>query len=475
MYDEVDLDALAELQAANLRADYGLFCEAALAPFGQRPARHHRVMIKHLQDVADGKTRRLLIMMPPGSAKSTYSSILFPPWLMAQKSVDCVITASANADLATGFLGKAFRVATSMKEALGYDFAQARVDYWRTTNGDKELRSFGAKADTAGRRADVALIDDPIGSWKDANSDVERNQIWDWYRGDIINRLKPGGRVVLIMTHWHQDDPAGRVLEAMRAGGEQWTVVSMQAIYDGTDPDPLGREIGEPLWPEWESIEEVSAKRIAIGEAMFAALHQQNPTPPGGLMFMIDRLKVVDAVPSGGTQRRTVRRWDIAATEKTAAGRPDWTVGVKLTQVDSHYYIEDVVRGQWSPAQMKEMLRMTAEADGRAVTIGLPQDPGASGKIVLSDLTAMLAGFVVRGERETGSKVERAMPIASQVEAGNVSMVRAPWNDAFKFELGAFPGGKHDDQVDAFSGAAALLFEKPKLATKYVHIPWGSR
>jgi predicted phage terminase large subunit-like protein len=469
---DVYFDGIGDVQADLIRASYRRFCEAALKPLGQAPARHHKVMIRALQGVGERKKRRVLIKMPPNSAKTTYSTIMFPPWLLAQPWVNHIITASANGDLANSFLAKSLDVANRMKDALGYDFAQCRSDYWKTSTG-KELAAFGAGADTAGRRADAVLIDDPFGSWRDANSKAERDRIDDWYRGDIINRLNPGGAVILVMTHWNKDDQAGRLIERMNEGGEHWDVISMQAIYDGTEPDPLGRNIGEVLWPERFPLAEVLAKRAEIGEAMFAALHQQNPIPPGGLMFAIDKLQTIDALPPlfqpappgafnpgpqpGAPKRRTVRYWDIAMTEAAGDARPDWTVGLKLTEINKKWIIEDVRRLQKSRAGVEKAILDTARADGRGVQIGLPQDPGAAGKFMSSTLVAMLAGFNVRADRELGKKAERALPVAAQVENGNIAMVKAPWNDVFRTELAVFPGGRNDDQVDALAGAFRIL------------------
>ena len=175
-----------------------------------------------------------------------------------------------------------------------------------------------------------------------------------------------------------------------------------------------------------------------------------------------------------------VRAWDLAATEAgavTGGGRrvgvadPDWTVGVKLGRITTgRYVVLDVVRFRGGPEVVERTIRQTAAADGRAVAIGLPEDPGQAGKSQVSYYTAQLAGYVVESSRESGSKVTRAGPVASQCNAGNLGIMRAPWNAAFVDEMRNFPAGKWDDQVDALSRAftMAMLAMKP---TEARHIP----
>ena len=130
----IDTDGLAALQADLLCGDFNLYAQTALAPLNQRPARHHVYLNRKLQDLAEGKIDRLMVLMPPGSAKSTYCTILYPSWALKQPSIETMIQASASANLAEGFMGKAHRVAQSMEDVLRYQFLQARAYYWRTTD-----------------------------------------------------------------------------------------------------------------------------------------------------------------------------------------------------------------------------------------------------------------------------------------------------------------------------------------------------
>lgn len=174
--------------------------------------------------------------------------------------------------------------------------------------------------------------------------------------------------------------------------------------------------------------------------------------PAAGLLFRRGWFRFVDAAPQRVAAR--VRRWDLASTENGG----DWTIGVKMSRVfDRTYVLEDVVRVRQRPAGVEATVRATAEADGHEVAVALAEDPGQAGKAQSASYAKLLQGFNVRFERETGDKVTRAKPFSAQCEAGNVAMVRAPWNEPVLQCLEAFPEGQHDDDVDAGSGAFNAL------------------
>lgn len=146
-----------------------------------------------------------------------------------------------------------------------------------------------------------------------------------------------------------------------------------------------------------------------------------------------------------------VRYWDLAAS---STGEGDWTVGVRMMLSETGlFYVEDVIRGQWTPLERDQVILQTAKMDGQDVRIRIEQEPGSSGKSLSDALVRMLAGYSVDVDRVTGDKVTRAQPLAAQVQAGNVKLVKGEWNRAFLDELHAFPEGAHDDQVDGASGA----------------------
>jgi len=184
----------------------------------------------------------------------------------------------------------------------------------------------------------------------------------------------------------------------------------------------------------------------------------------GGALAERSWFDIVDVAPSDAHRARF---WDFAATEKKAAKEdPDYTAGGKVALKDGIYYIEHIIKGQWRAHDIEKFIRRTADEDGSGTWIGVEQEPGASGKILVAHYVRVLAGFHCEGYRPTGDKVARAMPWFGQAKAGNVKLVRGPWNEAFLDEVEEFPLGKHDDQVDAVSGGFGMLLEhKPAFYT----------
>lgn len=155
-----------------------------------------------------------------------------------------------------------------------------------------------------------------------------------------------------------------------------------------------------------------------------------------------------------------MRAWDLAATLAEDGRDPDWTVGLRLRRETSgRFVVEDVVRLRGTPHVVEQAIASTAERDGRSVTVALPQDPGQAGRAQVLYLSRSLAGYHVTASAESGAKTIRALPVASQVEAGNLVIVGGPWNSAFVEELRDFPNGAKDDQVDALARAFAHLVE----------------
>ena len=216
------------------------WAELVLGQLEQTPAPHHRKLIAALDDVSRGETDRLMVLMPPGSAKSTYVSVLFPAWYLARHPRAALIMACHTDGLASHFGRRARALVQEHSAVLGYRLAadERAANCWRTSRGG-EYFGAGIRGPIAGRRADLAIIDDPIKSWAEADSPMSREHAWEWYRSDLLPRLKPRGRVVLVMTRWHQDDLGGRILET-EAG---WTVLRLPAL--AVPPDALGRAEGE--------------------------------------------------------------------------------------------------------------------------------------------------------------------------------------------------------------------------------------
>lgn len=449
----------------RLRSSLPDWCEHVLEPQGLAPARHHRLVISALEGLGAAGSRRLMVLMPPGSAKSTYTSMLFPPWWMSRHAGGHVLAVSHTEGLAEHF-GRAVRGLIGTHGArLGLRLAgdNRAAGRFSTSTGGTYF-ACGVHGAITGRRADLAIIDDPVRSVLEAENARARDRLLEWYRSELITRMKPGGCIVLAMTRWHTDDIAGVL---MRQGG--WQVLRLPALAEADDP--LGRAPGAVLWPEWEDAAAIADKREVVGEHAFAAMFQQDPRPPARRFFDVSRMKVVTEPRAG----RQVRAWDFAAGTD-ARFDPDWTVGM-LVSADAKglHCIEDVRRVRVGPGELAGLVAAVAREDGRRVAVSMPQDPGQAGLHQTTYLTNVLAGYAVESSRETGAKTTRAMPVASLLEADGLSMVAAVWNRPLLDEMAAFPGGRKDDQIDALSRACAFLGAGTARSATFRQIAFGER
>jgi predicted phage terminase large subunit-like protein len=260
------------------------------------------------------------------------------------------------------------------------------------------------------------------------------------------------------MFHRYQEyDLAGWLMEQEP---DEWELIRYSAVADGqyrhpvTDrlyDDPLGRKEGEKLS---ERFSDAWIKSQQQNSFVWLSQFQGRPTAKGGLFFKSEWFEILGAVPAD-CQR--VRYWDKAGADE---GKGDFTVGVLMAK-DSRgfFYVEDVVRGQWTAHPRNEMIKQTAELDRQKygyVQIIIEQPPGL-GKESTDEIVRQLAGFSVYADPVRGDKSERAEPFKAQCEAGNVKLIRSEWNRKYLDELCAFPAGKNDDQIDASSGAFRKL------------------
>jgi predicted phage terminase large subunit-like protein len=443
------------------------WAKTALEPWGHTLAKHHLLLIEHLEKLATGEIDRLMVLMPPGSGKSSYASRIFPAWWLHRFPMSAIIAASHTADLAKHHGRHLRNMIAEHKRTLGYGLAKDNHAAWRFDTTERgEYFATGLDGPITGRRADLVVIDDPVKNRAEAESKLHRDHAWDWYRSDLVSRLKPRGRIALIMTRWHEDDLGGRLLDS----GDNWQTLSLPALAG--ENDPLGRSPGEPLWPENEDLAALERKRNTVSAHDWQAQYQQDPRPNVGALFKTMQITILEAAPTGLTM---ARGWDLAATSAAEGGNPDWTVGVKLgREAAGRSIVLDVVRLRGGPHEVTQAILNTARQDGRAVSVGLPQDPGQAGKQQVAFLTAQLAGHSITSSPETGSKLVRANPIASQVNVGNLAVVRAGWNQTFLEELRDFPSGRKDDQVDALARAFALV-TTPRPPARRLNVPLMAR
>ena len=420
---------------------------------------HIDAMAEHLEAVTAGQITRLLINIPPGTMKSLMTGVLWPAWEWGPRGMGHVrfIGASHEATLAT-------RDNLRMRRLIQSEWFQSLWPLALTGDQNEKTyfendatgwRQSCAVKSMTGRRGDRVNWDDPH-SVEDSHSKAALAEAERVFNETLPTRLNNPDRsaIVICMQRLHEADIAGLIL-ARELGYEhlclpmEWEGSRKATSIGFTDPRS---EVGELLFPQRFPREVVERDKKVMGPYAVAGQFQQRPAPPRGEEFQPDLITVVDAVPAAVVQ--WCRGWDLAATE----GAGDFTAGAKLGKLtDGRVIIVDVKRGQLGVHKRDAMIKATATADGAAEKQSLPQDPGAAGKVQVTAFAALLAGLNVHFSPETGDKVTRARPFASQVNAGNVLMLRASWNREFVEELRTFPNGLHDDQVDAASRAYAGL------------------
>lgn len=406
--------------------------------------------------MALGELKRLMVFLPPRHSKSELVSRLFAAYYLLRNPTHFVGINSYAASLA-------FTLSSAARDNFlrcGGELSDSTSakQHWETSSGGG-MWAAGVGGPITGKGFHLGIIDDPLKNAEEANSEIIREKQKEWYRSTFYTREEPDAAIVVIQTRWHEDDLSGWLLAEEEnedtEGAENWHIVCLPAFAD--DPpkfpdtctvEPDFREIGQALCPERYD-EKKLLKKKAKGERNFDALYQQRPSPKEGYFFDVTKLEIVDAAPAGGQQ---ARGWDKAATQ----GDGDYTAGVRMLQKDGIFYVTDVCRGQWNTATRDSQIRQTANLDGISCGQIGEQEPGAGGVESAESFVRMLSGFSVKTVRSTANKSERADPFSSQINAGNVKLVRGSWNKPFIEELRQFPFGKHDDQVDG----AALAFNE---------------
>ncbi len=343
---------------------------------------------------------------------------------------------------------------------LGYGLANDSRAEWVTTHG-ATYKASGAGGAIRGRRAALAILDDPIASRQEAESEVSRRGLEQWFESDLRSRLTPtrdnpkGGKLVCVGTCYHEDD-----LLAHINGEKQFRlrVLRLPAISEG-EGDPLGRPEGDPIWADQPEVgyhlavlkEKVRAEEQG-NEYEWWSMWQGLPRPPSGGTFRPGQAPLYDHLPVGMQVTGKVRGWDLAAT---VTG--DWTATVLVEQLHdpqlakSIYIITDARRMRGTPDEVKRFMLEVTSGDDVTVMNWVPEDPGQAGKAQAQDLVAMLFGKAVFTERQSGPKTARAFAAAGAMNAGLLGMLKADWNRVLVDELAGFPFARHDDLVDALS------------------------
>lgn len=417
----------------------------------------HREICAQLERVVRKEIDRLMLLCPPQHGKSQVASRRLGAYMLGHDPTEDIISASATETLAEGF-GRDLRNCIASREyrnvfpetVLAED-SQAK-GRWNTKQGGSYY-AVGVGGQLFGRGG-MAIIDDPFGSWADAQSEVQRDKVWDWYQGTLYNRVRPGKPIILIQHRMHEDDLAGRLIERQKAGGDTWEIVNLPALID------------DPPWPERYDSEALKRIRANSDPRQWSALYLQNPTPEEGTFFQRAWFRRHTQKPDGVNVYITS---DYAVTE----GDGDYTEhGVWGLDPDDRLYMLDWWRGQTSSDIWIERLLDLIVTWSPLCVFG---EAGVIEKAIRPQLERRMRERKVFARMEwlpsIHDKPTRARPFQGRAAMGLVSLPETEDGERVLSQLLMFPAGKYDDAVDvcslmgraidqAHSGIVAVLPEE---------------
>ena len=508
-YTPPKFDAAEALASPQKELALRALCRRRFLPFVQRFRPKYmagwvhedicRRLERFVKDVEDGKEPRMLLMMSPRSGKSELGSRHFPPWVLGQHPDWEIIAASHTSSLTLSFSryirdlirDPAYQV---LFPDMRLDPSSQSVENWNTLSGGGYLAA-GVGTGITGRGAHILLLDDLVKDIEAADSTTIRENTWEWYGSTAYTRLAPGGGVLGIMTHWNEDDWAGKIQQVMASGdGDKFEVIRYPAINEEGDeyllPDDSIVQIGpnstipegarltrthntaiHPARYTTQAMLRIKHNLVASGQKrVWQALYQQNPTPDDGIYFTKEMVKYYVHPP----QRRNMfvyQAWDFAITEDA---QNDYTVCTTIGQDEfDNLYVLDVLRFRSDDGNAIVEYIIDNAIAHTADLVGF--EDGQIWKTMAAQYKKRCTerrhytSFEVL--QPLTDKLVRANPLKGRMQLGKVFVRKdMPWTDPFVRELMTFPAGKHDDQVDATAWCVRLTLTrsapKPKLPPK---------
>lgn len=438
---------------------------------------HWNWHVKYLCDQMERMARRvfarqkkkydLLVNISPGTTKSTIMSIMFPVWCWIHMPEMQFIGCSYVEAIAVDNSNKSRTILNSekFKKCFPEIILEKDTELLLTNTKGGWRYAVGIGGPVTGKHAHFIVIDDPINP-RGATSAAKIKEANSWIVDTLSTRKvnKTVTPMALVMQRLHQNDPSAQFIKRWKKGLVKW--ICLPAVMSkNVKPEKLKdnyvKGLMDPIRLDKDYLKEERGK----GSLYFASQFQQDPAPPGGYLFKVNRIKKTKFLPSHFW--RVVRAWDKAGTKGGGAYTVGTKMGVERIERKGKYYnrywVLDVVRGQWDSSEREDIIKQTAMDDGEEVVVVIEQEPGSGGKESAEATAINLDGYtvmIVKVDVSTGGKLQRADPFSSQVNAGNVYMVEADWNDEWKEELKYFPNSTNMDQVDS-AGLAFSECRKP--------------
>lgn len=419
----------------------------------------HKVIADYCQMLLEGKIKNLMVFVPPQHGKSEIISRNFPAWALGKNPNLKIVGSSYSADLAEQF-SRAIQRTIDTKEyqaifpntylngsnvrtdVKGY---LRNVDIFEIVNHKGFYKAVGVGGSLTGTPVDIAIIDDPVKDASEANSTTYRQRVWDWYNTVLTTRLHNDSKQLFIMTRWHEDDLAGRIL---KAEPQEWTVLSIPAIceedHDGEINSP--RKVGEALWEERHSLAKLT-KQKGRAPREFSALYQQHPTIVGGNIVKSNwfaRISMNEFIRLHHSEP-VIFFMDTAYTEKS---NNDPTGIIATCKIGNDLYI---IHGEKVRKEFPDLIRFIpnyVKSHGYTAKSTIRIEPKANGLSVIQQLKETTGLNVTKTPTPKESKETRLNTASPAVECGRVVLVDGAWNTDFIDEVCGFPSKPHDEYVD---------------------------
>lgn len=411
--------------------------------------KHIRFIADHLMKVESGEIKRLIITTPPRHGKSSLTTIKFPSWYLGRNQNKRMIIASYGDSLAKNFSRQSRNDLKEFgKDVFDLELAadSKAVNSWSLSGRSGGLVSAGVGTGLTGKGGDCILIDDPIKDRVEANSKLIRDRCWDWYTQVARTRLHPGGAIIVILTRWHQDDLAGRIMDNDPEG---WTILNLPAISE--DNDLLGREVGEALWPERFPVKDLEAIRSDVGDYAFTSLYQQRPAPPDGSIIKRDWIKYYDEMPNSFD--KVIQTWDLSTK---ATDTSSYVVGQVWGKKGPDRYLLDQYRSRSGFMESMKAIKFMRSKWKESKSIYIEEK--ANGPAVIQVLKKEIDGIISFNPKS--SKEDRLRACEPLFQAGNIllpSTAISNWIMDLVYEITTFPFAQNDDQADCLSMAQEKL------------------
>lgn len=435
----------------------------------------HKAIADHCQMLYEGKIKNLMVFIGPQHGKSEIVSRNFPAWAFGQNPDLKIVGCSYSADLAEQFSRSIQRTVDSSEyqEIFPESYLNGsnvrtmvrgylrNINVFEFVNHRGYYKAVGVGGGLTGTAVDIAIIDDPVKDAIEAYSDTYRARVWDWYNSVLTTRLHNNSKQLFIMTRWHEDDLAGRIL---KTEGDNWTVLRIPAICeeDGDGELHSHRHVGDALWPERHSIEKLDKYRQRAPKE-FNALYQQRPTIEGGNIVKRDWFLKISYLDFWAMHFNEPihfyldTAYDKKSKKKGVDNDPSGILAA--CRIKNNIYL---VNGAKVYKEMPDLLKFLPQymADnGGSDESRLCIEPKANGKSVAQMLKTITTLNVRYTETPTDSKEVRLRAVSPKVECGRVYIVEGPWNEDFLDEVCGFPTQPHDEYVDILGYAINDLYE----------------